>query len=223
MALFVDIVLVFILALCVYIGWVRGFVKTLSGFLTYVCSFAVANATYRFLSVYTIKLPFLQKMMSDTEMPVFSEKATFLDKLKEVFLFAKDTALSVGAEEAADTVKAVLNNCLAEMLSMVISFALIFAVSVVLLKLLILLVDTFVKKFPVIKQANGLLGGAVGLFNGFIWTWAISNVFVRVVLPLLHHFQPDVFIYEIADSFVVKLCTKINPITYLFELINLIS
>ena len=62
MSFFIDLALVFVLALCVYIGWVHGFVKTLSGFLTYVVSFAVANATYRFLSVYVMRLPFLQKM-----------------------------------------------------------------------------------------------------------------------------------------------------------------
>lgn len=223
MAFLVDIILVFVLALCVYIGWLRGFVKTLSGFLTYVVSFAIANASYRFLSQYTIKLPFLQKLVSDVEMPAFSEKATFLDKLGEIFALAKDTALSQGAEEAADTAKAILNHCVAELLAAVISFAAIFLLSILLLKLSIWAVDAFVTKFPVLKQANGLLGGIVGLFNGFIWTWALSNVFVRFVLPILNHIWPNIFLFEIADSFVVKLCTKINPITYLFELINLIS
>lgn len=223
MALLIDIVLVFVLALCAYIGWVRGFVKTLSGFLTYVCSFSIANATYRFLAAYTIKLPFLHNMLSDAEMPVFSEKATFLDKLREIFSFAKETALASGAEAAVDATKAVLNHCLAELLAAVIAFVAIFIVSIIVLKLLLWAVDTFVTKFPVIRQANGLLGGVVGLLNGFIWTWAISNVFVRFLLPILNHAWPDIFIYEIADSFVVDLCTKINPITYLFELINLIS
>ncbi|MBQ8496531.1 MAG: CvpA family protein [Clostridia bacterium] len=223
MAFLIDLILVFILALCVYIGWVRGFVKTLSGFLIYVVSFAFANASYHLITKYTIMLPFLQKLISDVEMPVFSEKATFLDKLGEIVTFAKDTALTQGAEEAVEATKAVLGNCVAELLAAVIAFILIFLVSILLLKLLIWIFDAFVTKLPVLRQANGLLGGIVGLFNGFIWTWALSNIFVRIVLPLLHHVWPNVFIYEIADSFVVNLCTKINPITYLFELINLIS
>lgn len=223
MAFFVDLILVFVLALCVYIGWMRGFVKTLSGFLIYVVSFAFANASYHLITKYVIQIPFLQKLISDVEMPAFSEKATFLDKLGEIVTFAKDTALSQGAEEALEASKAVLGNCVAELLASVIAFAAIFLVSILLLKLLIWIFDAFVTRLPVLRQANGFLGGIIGLFNGFIWTWALSNIFVRIVLPILHHGWPNLFVYEIADSFVVNLCTKINPITYLFELINLIS
>ena len=223
MAFLVDLILVFVLALCVYIGWMRGFVKTLSGFLIYVVSFAFANASYHLITKYVIQIPFLQKLISDVEMPAFSEKATFLDKLGEIVTFAKDTALSQGTEEALEASKAVLGNCVAELLASVIAFAAIFLVSILLLKLLIWIFDAFVTRLPVLRQANGFLGGIIGLFNGFIWTWALSNIFVRILLPLLHHGWPNLFVYEIADSFVVNLCTKINPITYLFELINLIS
>lgn len=223
MAFLVDLILVFVLALCVYIGWMRGFVKTLSGFLIYVVSFAFANASYHLITKYVIQIPFLQKLISDVEMPAFSEKATFLDKLGEIVTFAKDTALSQGAEEALEASKAVLGNCVAELLASVIAFAAIFLASILLLKLLIWIFDAFVTRLPVLRQANGFLGGIIGLFNGFIWTWALSNIFVRILLPILHHGWPNLFVYEIADSFVVNLCTKINPITYLFELINLIS
>ncbi len=223
MSFIIDLALVFILALCVYIGWVRGFVKTLSGFLTYVVSFAIANATYRFLSAFILRLPLLSKMAGDVDASVFTENATFLDKIKEILNVAKETALSGHAEEAFGTAKAMLGYCVAEMLSCVIAFVLIFVLAVVLLKLLIWLFDLYVKKLPVINKANGILGAIVGLLNGWIWTWSISNIFVRFALPVLHYVWPDTFVYEMADSFVVTICTKINPITYLFELINLIS
>ena len=223
MSFIIDIALIFLLALCVYIGWVRGFVKTLSGFLTYVLSFAIANATYRFLSAFVMRLPFLQKMAGDVDASVFSENATFLDKIKEILSVAKESAFSGNAGEAVGTAKEMLGYCVAEMLSCVIAFALIFALSVALLKLLIWLFDLYVKKLPVINKANGILGAIVGLLNGFIWTWSISNIFVRFAFPVLHYVWPDVFVYEMTESFVLNLCTKINPITYLFELINLIS
>ena len=221
MALMIDVILVVILALCTYFGWKRGFVKTLSGFISYVISFAIANATHRFLASYVIKLPFLQKMISDVEMPVFSEDATFLDKSREILAYVK-TAFSEG-DAAKEQFELVLGNYVAEFLSTVLSFILIFTVVVIILKLLIWMIDTFVKKFPVIKHANGLLGGVTGLLNGFIWTWAISNLVVRFLLPALHAVWPDIFIYEIADSVIIDLCIKINPITYLFEFINMIS
>ena len=223
MSFFIDLALVFVLAFCVYVGWVNGFVKTFSGFLTYVVSFSVANATYRFLSVYVMRLPFLQKMAEGADAVAFSEKATFLDKLKEILVLTKETALAGNTDQALGTAKAMLGFCVAELLAAIIAFALIFAFCVLVLKLLIWLVDVYVKKLPVLGAANGILGAVVGLFNGFIWTWSISNLFVRFALPVLHHMWPDVFVYELADSFILNLCTKINPITSLFELINLIS
>ena len=223
MSFLVDLALVFVLALCVYIGWLRGFVKTLSGFLAYVISFAIANATYRFLSAFVLRLPFLQKMASGVDSAVFSEKATFLDKLKEILAVTKEMAFSGNTQEALESAKGMLGYCLAELLASVIAFVLIFVLCILLFKLLIWIIDIYVKKMPVIGKANSILGAIVGLLNGFIWTWAASNVFVRWALPVLNRMWPDIFIYEIADSFIINLCTKINPITYLFELINMIS
>ena len=222
MVLLIDLILLLALVLSVVIGWRRGFVKTLSGFLIYVLSFGFANALHRLLSVYIIKLPFLSAMVTDMEMPVFAENATFLDKLRHILAFSKEYALGDPAG-ATETMQAMLKNYMAEMIASVLAFILIFALSVVLLKLLLWAIDSFVKKIPVIKQANGFLGGLVGLFNGLIWTWALSNIFVTILHPFLYDLWPDIFVAEIADSFFVTLCTKINPITYLFELINLIS
>ncbi|MBQ3489545.1 MAG: CvpA family protein, partial [Clostridia bacterium] len=119
--------------------------------------------------------------------------------------------------------KAVLGNCLAEILATLISFAVVFIITLILIKLIFFALDFLIKKIPVVKQANGVLGAVAGLLNGFIWTWAVSNIFVKFVLPLLNYFEPNIFIMEIADSYIINLCTKINPITYLFWLINLIS
>ena len=99
----------------------------------------------------------------------------------------------------------------------------LFLISLILLKVLLFALDFLIKKIPIVQQANGVLGAMAGLLNGLIWTWALSNVFVKFLLPVLNHLEPDFFIMEIADSYIIHLCTKINPITYLFELINLIS
>jgi len=221
MALIVDIILVLILALCVYFGWKNGLIKSLSGFVSYVLSVAIANAFYKFLAPYVMKIPFLANMVTEgVAMPEFAPDATFLDKMKVMLAFLKDDVVENGNAEAT---KAMASNCLAELLTTVISFAVIFAVALLLIKLIFFGLDKFIKKIPVIKQVNGILGAIVGLLNGFIWTWAASNLFINVILPILNHFKPDLFIMEIADSYILTFCTKINPITYLFWLINLFS
>ena len=118
--------------------------------------------------------------------------------------------------------EAILNNYIAELLASIIGFVVVFLVTVLILKLLLWILDMIVSRTPVIRQANGLLGCLIGLLNGFFWTWMISNVFVNFALPFLSDRWPTVFVSEMADSFVVGLRTKINPITYLFMLINLI-
>lgn len=223
MSVLFDIILIIVLAVCAVIGWKKGFIRALRGFITYILSFAVANTLYRVVAKSVIQLPFLQKMITDVEMPELSQNATFLDKMSAIVKYISEKATFSNVDETSETIKAILNNYIAELLASVIGFIVIFIVMVLVLKLLLWILDMVVSKTPVIRQANGLLGCIIGLLTGLFWTWIISNVFVNFALPLLNEKWPTIFVSEIADSFVVKLCTKINPITYLFMLINLIS
>lgn len=47
MSVLFDIILIIILAVCAVIGWKKGFIRALRGFITYILSFAVANTLYR--------------------------------------------------------------------------------------------------------------------------------------------------------------------------------
>lgn len=221
MALIVDIILVIVLLCCVYVGWKNGFIKTLSGFFSYVLSFALANVFDDLFVPLVRKIPILSRMITEgAEMPDFTGSMTFLDKMKVLLRFLSEDLMADGEAEATQIA---MKNCLAEILIAIIAFIVLFVLFVVLIKLLLWVLDFLIRKIPVISQANGVLGAVVGLFNGFIWTWAISNIFVKFLLPVLNHFEPEIFIMEIADSYIINLCTKINPITYLFQLINLLS
>lgn len=223
MSIIIDVCLVIVLAVCAVIGWKKGFIKSLCGFLSYVISFAVANALYRLLSLLIIKLPFLQAMITDVTMPPVAKNATFLDKISVAFRYiAENTKLS-SLDASAKEAKQILSNYVAEAIADILGFAIIFFAVLLLLKLLLWIMDKVVTNMPVIKQANSLLGCILGLGKGFVWTWALTNLFVRFILPFLTEKYPTVFVSEIANSFAVKLCTKINPITYLFLLINMIT
>ena len=209
MALIVDIVLVAVLALCIFLGWKKGFIHAISKFLTYILSFVLANIFWKYLSVYIGRLPFIQNLITEgVEGPAFEEGASFVNKLKTMFTFLSSD---------------VIQNGNAENLTMIISFAIIFIAALILLKLLFRLLDAIIKKIPVVKQINGLLGAIVGFFNGSIWTWAITNLFVKAFLPTLNQINPTIFSMDIANSFIVTLCTKINPITYILQFISWIS
>jgi uncharacterized protein YacL len=139
-----------------------------------------------------------------------------MDKLQAMMTFFTGDIVQDGNVE---TTTAVMKNYLAETLTMIISFVLVFVVALLLLKLVFRLLDSVIKKLPLIKQCNGLLGAIIGFLNGSVWTWAIANIFVAL-LPVLNTWNPNLFSMEIADSFIIMLCTKINPITYIFRFIN---
>ena len=217
MAFIVDIILVAVLALCIFLGWKKGFVKAVSGFLTYILSFAIANFCWRWISGLIGMLPFIKNMVTEgVEGPVIEEGATFFDKLQTALTFFGS---DVAQDGNVETTTAVLKNYLADTLTMIISFIVIFIIAVILLKLVFKLLDSVIKKIPLVKQCNGLLGAIIGFLNGSIWTWAIANIFVAF-LPVLNTANPGLFPMEVADSFIITLCTKINPITYIFQFIN---
>lgn len=218
MALIVDLLLIAVLAVCVFFGWKRGFIKAVSGFVTYILSFILANIFWKFIAGFVGALPFLKDMVTEgVEGPVFEEGAGFTQKLQTMFSFMASDVIQNGNTE---TTTAVMNNYLAETLTMIISFVLIFVVAMLLLKLVFRFLNSIIKKIPLVKQINGILGAVVGFLNGSIWTWAIANLFVKAFLPALNRANPAIFSMEIAESFIVTLCTKINPITYIFQLIS---
>ncbi len=223
MTLLFDIILIAILVLCAILGWKRGFLRTLGGFVSYIIAFTIANKFYRLLADFVIQIPFLQNMITDVEMPVLPEQSTFLDKVKAIAEYVSEKSTISDLDASAETVKAIMNNYVAELLAALIGFILSFAIAWIALKLVLWLLALVVDKTPVIHQANEILGSIVGLFCGFFWTWALSNLFVNFALPLLMEKWPTVFVSEIANSVIVRFCTEINPITYLFLLINLIS
>ena len=220
-ALIVDLILIVILVLCVYLGWKNGFIKTLGGFLSYVVSLAIANAMHKLLVPGVQRLPFLRNMITENvaALPIDPE-ATFFDKMKILLSHMTENVMLNSDTEAA---KAIFKNCLSELLAISISFGIIFLIALLVLKTIFFAFDQFVQQLPVIKETNGFFGACAGLLNGFIWTWTASNLFIYLLLPILQRYHSDFFMMEIADSYILALCTKINPVTYLFRLINLFS
>lgn len=219
MSVLLDIILAFILAVCTFIGYKHGLIRTLSKFISYIVAFTLANNFYVVVAKLLIKIPLLGNMLYGE---AFAEKMTYLDRFDLLFDRITETLFVVGDEATMAAAKQTLDNAVALMIASFLAFVLMFIVCTLVLKLIAFLMSGLVAKIPVLKQVNGILGGLFGLMNGFFWTWIITNAFVRLLLPTLLEKWPTVFMTEIAESFVVKLCTQINPITYLIELINYI-
>ena len=96
MAFIVDIVLVAVLALCIFFGWKNGFVKAISGFLTYILSFAIANLCWKWIAGFVGTIPFIKNMVTGTcsrlaRSRKISCKLAFVMIVRSFFLFGSDS------------------------------------------------------------------------------------------------------------------------------------
>ncbi|MGN1095884.1 MAG: CvpA family protein [Eubacteriales bacterium] len=212
-----DIILIAIVVLFAVIGAKRGFVKSVSGFVSHIASFIITLIFYKKAALLVKKLPFIAAMITDIEMPEFSSgSGGFLDKINTVINYI------ISSDDISQTSKAVVNNLLADIISTIIAFALVFTCAILLMKLIFFLLG-FITEAPVIKQANGALGLLFGILSGFFWAWIAANIFGNILFPVLNAKWPDIFITHMLDSVIYTICTKINPMTYIFMAIQKLS
>lgn len=208
-----DIILIAIVAVFAVVGTKRGFIKTVSGYVSHLIAFILTLAFYKRFTGVVKRLPFLDNMITDVPMPDFSGADGFMGKIKMII----DHIISSDDVDAVS--KAVMNNLIADVIATVISFAVLLIGFLLVLKLLFLLLN-LIAQAPVIKQANGVLGLVFGVLIGSFWAWIAANLFGNILFPMLNAKWPDVFMDDMLNSLVYRLCTDINPMTYIFMLLQ---
>ena len=210
-------VMVLIIAISAFIGMKKGFIRMIAGFVEYVVSFLLAYVFCSKLAVYVKKIPFIAKMVTDTEMPSL-EGMTLGEKIKFVVDYIVDNVIAKGADQASLEAAAIVKNYIASIISTAIAFILIFVVTLLLQKLIVLLLD-LAAKAPGLKQINGGLGFVFGSF----WTWLLANIFVRAALPILCAKFPETFTEALASGAVMTFFLKINPVSLVLNFLTWIA
>jgi hypothetical protein len=95
MSVLLDIILAFILAVCTFIGYKHGLIRTLSKFISYIVAFTLANNFYVVVAKLLIKIPLLSNMLYGE---AFAEKMTYLDRFDLLFDRITETLFVVGDE-----------------------------------------------------------------------------------------------------------------------------
>lgn len=214
-------VMVLIIAISAFIGMKKGFIRMIAGFVEYVVSFLLAYVFCSKLAVYVKKIPFIAKMVTDTEMPSL-EGMTLGEKIKFVVDYIVDNVIAKGADQASLEAAAIVKNYIASIMSTAIAFILIFVVTLLLQKLIVLLLD-LAAKAPGLKQINGGLGFVFGLVCGSFWTWLLANIFVRAALPILCAKFPETFTEALASGAVMTFFLKINPVSLVLNFLTWIA
>ncbi|MBO4354094.1 MAG: CvpA family protein [Clostridia bacterium] len=214
-------VLILIVIVSAIIGMARGFVKSIAKFVQYVVAYIVANRCYVLVASLFMKIPFLANMTSDVEMPDIPEGTGFFERIGKIVSYVASGIFS-GEINNDETVKAIINNYLADAIAKIIAFLALFVVTVLLLKLLVLIIDKL-SDLPVLKAVNRTLGFIFGLVCGLTFSWLLANLTVHILLPWFVEKWPDTFTIEMGETVVVQFFAKYSPVAMIMYLVNLLS
>lgn len=215
MSIVLDIVLILIVAVFTFIGVKKGFFKAVSGFVSPLLSLILTMLLYKPVAALIKGMPFLANMVTDVEMPDLAAGEDLMGKIKILMHYIIEN------EDIEATTNAIVNNLIADVASIAIAFVVLFVGLLLIIKLVFNLLDVF-SKAPVLKQANGLLGGVVGLCEGLFWCWIFALVFGGFIFPGLSASYPELFTEAMLESVVYKICTEFNPIAFILSIVQLI-
>ncbi len=163
-----DIIFVLIVVLAAYIGSKRGFMRSLVGIASTFASLVLGVLLYHPVSKYLAASEFGKKITE--AVGKYFENNPPIKEPQGIFsaLIGTKEAMSEGAARIASM-----------LLISAISFILVAVLSKLIIKIAVVILKLGTK-LPVIKQANSLLGAAVGALSGFV----ISYVCIGIIAAL---------------------------------------
>ncbi len=228
-----DLIFIALAVVMIILGAKKGLVKALldglstivSGIIAYVLTTPVAKVIYDAFVRGIVKSEFLKGLDdSGTDFGSISEKVNALvNELPEGALniaskFGLDVngAISNVVSSAPDSNESLVetlmtnigDNIFLKITEAVTMFALFIIVSIAL-TFVIRLLNKVVKKLPVIKQANKLAGGLLGLVKAVVIIFVVSTVLVFV--------QNEELAPMINSSVILKVVNDINPLLNIFN------
>jgi len=228
-----DLIFIALAVVMIILGAKKGLIKALldglstiaSGIIAYILATPVAKVIYDAFVRGVVKSEFLKGLNdSGTDFGSISEKVNALvNELPEgalaiasKFGFDVNGAISDVVSSAPDSNESLVetlmtnigDNIFLTITEAVTMFALFIIVSIAL-TFVIRLLNKVVKKLPVIKQANKLAGGLLGLVKAVVIIFVISTVLVFV--------QNEELAPMINSSVILKVVNDINPLLNIFN------
>ena len=228
-----DLIFIVLAVVMIILGAKKGLIKALldglstiaSGIIAYILATPVAKVIYDAFVRGVVKSEFLKGLNdSGTDFGSISEKVNALvNELPEgalaiasKFGFDVNGAISNVVSSAPDSNESLVetlmtnigDNIFLKITEAVTMFALFIIVSIAL-TFVIRLLNKVVKKLPVIKQANKLAGGLLGLVKAVVIIFVVSTVLVFV--------QNEELAPMINSSVILKVVNDINPLLNIFN------
>ena len=213
MSIALSAVLLIIVAVFVVIGAKKGFFATIAGLVCPLGSLVLTILFYKPIAAF-LKRTLFAGMVSDVALPDFEGANDVISQLTVMMEYLNNN-------DVGEVAEAVKNNVMAEVLSIAIAIIGLFLILFIGFKIVFKILD-ILSNLPVLTQANGILGGIIGAFEGFIWCWVFALVFGSFIFPFLNTLNPELFSAEMLSSPIYQFCTSFNPVGLIVSLIQLI-
>ncbi len=191
-----DAVVILIPVICIFLGYRRGFVRTILQLVGTVAAFVVAMTVSPMLATFTFD-SFVSQPLTETIVTTLQESDTTsleeqidgaLEQLPEALvevLHADEAAqaaleqLKTQVDESAPAVAETLVTTVIRPLAVSLINFLLFIILFILLLIVVKLVLTLIKpvtKLPLVRQVDQTLGGVTGLLKGVVFALALVTV-----------------------------------------------
>lgn len=228
-----DLIFIALAVVMIILGAKKGLIKALldglstiaSGIIAYILATPVAKVIYDAFVRGVVKSEFLKGLNdSGTDFGSISEKVNALvNELPEgalaiasKFGFDVNGAISNVVSSAPDSNESLVETLMTNIgdnifltITEAVTMIALFIIVSIALTFVIRLLNKVVKKLPVIKQANKLAGGLLGLVKAVVIIFVISTVLVFV--------QNEELAPMINSSVILKVVNDINPLLNIFN------
>lgn len=228
-----DLIFIALAVVMIILGAKKGLIKALldglstiaSGIIAYILATPVAKVIYDAFVRGVVKSEFLKGLNdSGTDFGSISEKVNALvNELPEgalaiasKFGFDVNGAISNVVSSAPDSNESLVETLMTNIgdnifltITEAVTMIALFIIVSIALTFVIRLLNKVVKKLPVIKQANKLAGGLLGLVKAVVIIFVVSTVLVFV--------QNEELAPMINSSVILKVVNDINPLLNIFN------
>lgn len=217
-----DLVIVAIIVITIWFGYKNGFIKTVMSALSFFIALVVAFTFRQALSDRIMQLPlvdgvrdtvkqeFINLAPKGSEADEFDSEKLIEEKPEGFGLILKiagidedeikakyETWKEQDTEKAADMLVEYVAEPIMEGLASIVSFLSLFAITMIVLRIIIFLLD-YLFKLPVLKQANKLLGTALGVLLGLFRAYVFGAI-ITLLMPVIQTNNPNL---AIGNSFI---------------------
>lgn len=223
MSLFLDILIIVVMAVTVIGGYRRGFIKSVMHFASSILAFFAAVFFTPYLSVFLCDNVFMSGIstgiaetlrsllavggnglsteqlfadMPDALTAIVERFNVDLDAFREAF-----SSPAIATESTVAEMSDFIARPIAEAISAVAAFLIIFAAVLIVLHIVTAVIGA-VFELPVLKQLNSVLGLVFGLLCAVLYAMVWSTLAVSLV-DALHSIDPVSFSEELIDGTVI--------------------